>query len=245
MKKLLFPILAISVLVACKKDEDPKNDEPAPETNQMTIEIHPKFGDEEMHLNSVYTTTNGDKIKFTLFKALMQKIQFSDQTMDVLWNYADGKQLLTAEGSPVNNSFSANLGVEESLNHNDPTQFPTDSPLNILNANDMHWSWNPGYIFYKIEAKMDTIDDGNDNFDHFVNYHIGRDANLRSLNLSNVNWDSNGTSHKLVLKFDFEQFISNGTSVIDLRADNITHSGPDHTVLTTQVANNFRDAFSN
>lgn len=249
MKKILFPILMTAVVFSCKKKEDPKDDNstPMPVTNQMTVEINPMYGTQEMKIDSVYTTTNGDKIKFTLFKVLMENIQFSGKTIQAgLFNYANGKTLVSVEGTPASSSsFSANLGVDSLLNHNNPTQFSTDSPLNILNANDMHWSWNPGYIFFKVEAKMDTIADGTDNFDHFVNYHIGRDENLRVLNLSNVNWQSNGTSHKLVLDFDFEKFISNETSVINLRTDNISHAGAGQEAISTLVADNFRDAFSN
>lgn len=244
MKKYVFPVFFLVFLFACKKKE---SNTPIGESHQMNIEIQSKFGAQTMYLDSIYSTTNGDKIKFTLFKVLMENIQFSGKTIQsASYNCAEGNDLLSIKGKPVENDvFSANLGVDSTLNHNDPTQFPTESPLNILNANDMHWSWSPGYIFFKIEAKMDTIDDGNDNFDHFVTYHIGRDENLRTLNLPTINWESLGENHKLILNFDFEKFISNGSSTINLRADNISHSGAGQQVLSTQIANNFKNAFSN
>jgi hypothetical protein len=154
--------------------------------------------------------------------------------------------LFQAEGETTDaTTLTANLGIGASNNHSDPSAFPVESPLNILNSGGMHWSWNPGYIFMKVEARVDTIPDGNALFDHNVIFHIGRDVNLQSLSLSSLNWQKEtDLISTLPLKLDMVEFLDNGTQSIDLTTEFTSHSSGGQEVLSLKVIENFRDAIS-
>jgi hypothetical protein len=112
-------------------------------------------------------------------------------------------------------------------------------------ANDMHWDWNPGYIFIKVEAKVDTLADGVDNFDHFVIFHIGTDPLIQTLNFTSVNWISNGNGlYTLPLKLDMQKFLQNGAQTIDLKTEHSSHTMAGQEVLSLKVIQNFKDAIS-
>ena len=47
------------------------------------------------------------------------------------------------------------VGVDQSMNHEDPAAFPTDSPLAPQNPS-MHWGWTAGYRFIAMEGMGGT-----------------------------------------------------------------------------------------
>ncbi|MGJ8652929.1 MAG: MbnP family protein [Opitutaceae bacterium] len=49
------------------------------------------------------------------------------------------------------------VGLEESVNHSDPAQYPADHPLNP-NLNILHWDWQTGYIFLALEGRYRNAD---------------------------------------------------------------------------------------
>ncbi len=52
-------------------------------------------------------------------------------------------------------SISFHIGVEESVNHNDPTLWPSDHPL-APKSPSMHWGWAGGYRFIAMEGNAGT-----------------------------------------------------------------------------------------
>lgn len=236
-----------SVLVACKD----KTPEPTPveEEDVLRVTVQPTFGSEYLYLDSVYTTVEGYDVKFTNLQFFMENMQGSNgQIKDVaLFSYVDsGVELFDGSGVPADAStWTANLGVSVTLNHSDPSAFPNSSPLNILNAGAMHWDWNPGYIFAKIEAKVDTIQDGNALFDHQVVLHVGLDENLQTLQFTNCNWQQL-SNHLFILplKLDLAVVLQNGTQTIDLKHEYTSHSMAGQEALTLKVLQNLKAAIS-
>ena len=51
------------------------------------------------------------------------------------------------------------VGVPQSVNHNDPSAYPSDHPLYPQNPS-MHWGWASGYRFWALEGKIDANNDG-------------------------------------------------------------------------------------
>src|SRR5690606_1674593 len=139
-----------------------------------------------------------------------------------------GTSFISVKADKANfTNLSANLGVGATDNHSDPSAFPNDNVLNIAIANDMHWSWNPGYIFLKVEAKVDTIPDATELFDHTIVFHVGLDANLQTWTVSDLNWSTiNATTSRTTLKLDLEKFLQNNGQNIDLKTEFSTHSAP-------------------
>jgi hypothetical protein len=117
--------------------------------------------------------------------------------------------------------------------------------LNIAIANDMHWDWNPGYIFFKIEAKVDTIVDGVTNCDHNLVYHVGTDSYFTTKTITGFNWSENGSASKdALLKLDMKNFFENGSNPIDVKTEFTTHSMASQSVLTEKARLNFAASIS-
>ena len=108
----------------------------------------------------------------------------------------------------------------------------------------MHWDWNPGYIFVKIEAKVDTIQDGISLFDHNVIFHVGKDENLKSLSFDNINWVNIGDEHVFSLKLDLLHFLDTGSSSIDLKIEHTSHTSTGQEVLSDKIMTNFKESLT-
>lgn len=136
-----------------------------------------------------------------------------------------------------------NLGVDNPDNSSDPSAFPNESPLNILNSNDMHWGWNPGYIYVKIEGMCDTIPNGIDEYNQPISFHVGKVENLKQLQFTNVNWLKVGDRHEMNLKLDMKSFFSlNGG--INLKIDNTCHTAAGQELLAEKIISNFKESLS-
>ena len=238
--KLLLVFLVLAAIQSCK------NDSTVVDVTRyyLTGIVHPKYGTVELDLDSVYQTPEGYDIKFTDVKFYLQDMKDgTNQILDAaLFDYRNSDTLFKVEGNPEGiTSLTANLGVDASINHADPSAFPNDSPLNIAISNDMHWGWSPGYIFVKIEAKADTIADGVPLFDHTIVYHVGLDVNLQQMNFSTITWNPYGLEYILNFELDMQAFLS-GPQPIDVKTEYTTHSAAGQEVLTLKVAQNFAAA---
>lgn len=241
-----FSLITIG-LISCKEDQT--KPEPAEPKSELKVTVQPVFGAVDLELDSTYTTSAGHDIQFVNLKFFIENIQTPSGSIKdaALFDYREtGTSLFQAEGKTADaTSLTANLGVGATNNHADPSAFPVESALNILNSGGMHWSWNPGYIFMKVEARVDTIPDGVPLFDHNVIFHIGRDVNLQSLSFSSLNWQQETDLISMVpLKLDMVTFLDNGTQSIDLKTEYTSHSSAGQEVLSLKVIENFRDALS-
>jgi hypothetical protein len=245
--QLLLLIVGFS-LTSCKKD--PVEDPPVVVVNeQLSIQVLPVFGSQTLFLDSTYLTDEGFEIQFTDVKFYGGNWKNGSETLfeTAFFDYRNnGNKFARISKKP--DSFSALqglLGVDSSLNHLDPTAFANDNPLNIANAGDMHWSWNPGYIFIKVEARVDTIQDGIPLFDHYAVYHVGTDNFIQNLDFPIVNWTLIGEkSYRANMKLDLHQFLSNAVQPINVKNEFMTHTAAGQEVLTLKAIQNFKSALS-
>jgi cytochrome c peroxidase len=87
------------------------------------------------------------------------------------------------------------VGLEPSLNHSDPAQYPARHPLNP-NLNGLHWGWAGGYIFLALEGLWrDTGGEWRG-----YSFHLGNDPHLMTVEIP-VALDLN-QDKSLVLTFD-------------------------------------------
>lgn len=234
------------ILLSCKLD----NTTPMVSvSNNLQLVLQPTFGNEDLLLDETYITEEGYGVQFTDIKCYFTSIANGSKlfTDAALFDYRQkGNVLKQVIGSPNDfDSLQLHVGVHAQFNHLDPSTFPIDNPLNIAIANDMHWDWNPGYIFVKIEAKVDTVANGIDEFNHTVVFHVGGDSYLRNLNFNTVNWQLLSPNFaRLSWKFDAQKFLKNGSQVIDLKTEYSTHSAAGQEALSLKVMNNFTNAIS-
>jgi hypothetical protein len=247
MSKFFFYFLFLIIfIISCKKN-DP---EPQPVDNYLKITVQPTYmnnGAEHALLDSIYTTPEGYKVKFTDAKFYLTKIKNGNSNLleSAFFDFREtGLLLARIKGDYTQySSLQGFIGVDSVLNHSDPSAFPNDSPLNISNAGPMHWGWNPGYIFINLEGKVDTIPDGVNNLDHSFSFHIGTDLYRRDLNFPTVNWQTVSATEKVFpLKLDLWKFLHNPLSSIDLKTEFLTHTGAGQQALTNKVTSNFQQA---
>jgi hypothetical protein len=189
----------------------------------------------------------GYRYFFTDIKLLGTDMVNSAKTLSsaFLYNYQlTGTLLATAVGNKSSfTNLSMNLGVADPLNHADPSLPANASPLNISNAGDMHWGWNPGYIFVKLEGKVDTIPDGIDNFDHNFVFHLGMDPVFRTTNFTDLNWTAvSYTKSKTNLLLQMRTLFDQPGNEIDLRVNYTSHSATSQMPLTNLVMDQFKTA---
>lgn len=249
MKNLLYlSVLGFLLMLESCKDPAPEP-QPAVE-DELSVTIQPVYGPVNLELDQTYTTPEGYSIQFTDIRFYLTTLKNASGKLlanSALFDYrANGNSLLTVSGKPTDfPSISGFFGVDETLNHDDPSAFPTNDPLNILIANDMHWDWNPGYIFLKVEAKVDTVPDAVSNFNHFVVFHVGGDEVLQTINFTGLSWLTKGTAkYELPLKLDLYNFLQNGTQFIDVKTEHSSHSLAGEEAISLKVIQNLKDALT-
>jgi len=246
LRKVWLSVFLLLVLISC---EDEKVPEPVPTINKLKVTMQPTYGLANLLLDQTVVSQEGYLVQFTEIKCYFSEFKNGSNELfqAALYNFREtGTFVCNVEGKPEDfQSIDGYLGVTGQYNHDDPSAFPNESPLNIMNANDMHWDWSPGYIFVKVEAKVDTIPDAVQNFDHTVVFHVGTDEFLQTLSLTSLNWNAIDQHNSLLaLKLDLEKFLHNGFQSIDLKTEYSTHSAAGEGALSLKVIQNFKDAIS-
>lgn len=246
MKINIYILFILTIIFSCNKDDS----NPTSNKNKyLSITVDPIFGTQPFYLDSIYTTSEGYKVKFTDLKFYFSALRNGTDTLTkaALFDFSSTGNLLTRLIGDYNkfSSLQGNIGVIQSLNHLDPAAFPNDSPLNISNAGTMHWSWNTGYIFISIEGKTDTIPDATLNLNHNFSFHVGTDQFLETISFSVINWQAvSDKEHRFELKLDLLSLLQNPTRPIDLKKEFLTHSASGQYSLTLKVAQNFKEALT-
>lgn len=247
-RSLLLLLVFPALLLSCKKDK-PKPASPVIVEDQLSITVQPEFGNTAFYLDSTYMTDDGVAIQFTDIKFFAGDWKNGSKSLidAALFDYRqNGTAFISVKKSPDDfQALQGYLGIGAAANHSDPTAYPNEHPLNITNAGGMHWGWNPGYIFIKVEARADTIPDGIPLFDHNIVLHVGTDAFLRTLDFPAVNWTKLAEhSWKAGMKLDMQRFLSNGTQVIHLKTEYTSHSAPGQEAVSIKAIENFAAALS-
>lgn len=242
-KFLIAPALLFAIFISCEKD---KPEEPEEDPKEMQVDLVPYFGTQKLYLDSVYTTDENYLIQFQEVRLYMTGFQNGSHSLSdvALFNLRQTQYafLKTQADAADFASMQAVLGIDSLRNHADPSSFPTANPLNIMIANDMHWGWNPGYIFMYIDAKIDTIPDGTANLDHFISFHIGKDEFKQDLSFSNITWVKSGENlSKANLILDLKKFLYEPV-MLNLKEENISHTGAGQDALSLKVIRNFANA---
>jgi len=174
-----------------------KEKEPEITESEVTMKINFRYGSQPLVYDQEYTYDTDKKIKIELVKFYISKPALRNAAGDWVpfgseYFLVDlGHPTFSAGKMPVGN-YSAirfGVGVDNSRNiQSDPqaipaTDYPNDHPLNA--ASDMYWSWATGYIFVKVEGRIDANNNGSyiDVEDKTVSYHPGVPELFRSIQL--------------------------------------------------------------
>lgn len=214
---------------------------------ELTLHLHQMVGDQELTIDQEYTV-NGTKISFSLFQYYLSGFQIMD--MDGTGYGIDDVYLLgktdkmhypvgTIRGGHAH-MLRFNVGIDAATNAQSEADFAAwdaDHPL-AAQTPSMHWNWNLGYIFFKVEGKVDSNGDGvlNQNFI----FHVGTDNMLRETTVM-VHKDIASADEAIHLKVDLAKVVENIDFSIDTNWDTHTGNNPE---LAKKLADNLAGAFS-
>jgi len=261
---LIVFTLGVLSFTSCSKNEGPAPDQ------QLTGNLQLKFdhivGDKKLQLSSgEYTNTAGELFTVDLLKYYVSNVKIST---------ADGRTYTVPQeesyfliDASVTESQFVNIEVPEgdytqltfllgvdSLRSTMPVEDRTGvlDPAGDHNGGGMYWSWNSGYIFFKMEGQSPAVDlEGDPTGQHRYRYHIGGFGGYDAPTLNNIKTVSldlsrAGTANvRQELSSNVHLFIDlakvfNGSTTVSL-AENPTVMFGDYSAF---IANNYQAMFS-
>jgi hypothetical protein len=202
--KIIPAIVAIGVVLqSCKKEETPMTPTPVDNSKVIEMRFYPKWGTAPLTLNTRYTNAAGDTVQLSAIKFYVSEAALVDSTgkefkltdgdahakashgsglaiwlvdMSATTVAANGYYPFQAKGAPGKyRGVKFSVGVPFDENHKDAAT--QGEPLGPNSG--MYWSWNPGYIFHKIEGRVDSAGQ-----QKVLNYHLGEDNRKATIRLA-------------------------------------------------------------
>lgn len=146
--------------------------QPDPKDNTLSIKFNINVGTVPLVYNTNYTV-GGYTVQYTDFRFYISQPVFSSGADMIYFNDA----YFLGDASSTNNTFvvgdlgkrtidgiAFGFGVDSSRNTQNGSKavpafsYGVDHPLS--SGYNMYWSWNPGYIWMKLEGRMDSNADG-------------------------------------------------------------------------------------
>ncbi len=241
ISKIAFALILFSIftLSSCNKDK----------SKTVDLQFNYKVGSEAFSYDQTYTI-GGTAIKFDLVQFYVSGISVEDHDGNL--GSFETEYLLVKPGASTHSlgllseSFeddhvhylNFNVGIDAATNGQTESSFmsrPAEDPLAAQDPR-MHWSWNTGYIFLKIDAQVDT--DGNGTVDSTAAFHIGTNDFLASTRTM-LHTDLETGENTLSLNFDIAKLFEG----VDLSTEYFTMT-MSNMPLATKVKNNIPSAFS-
>jgi|GEM_PF-1275683 len=150
-----------------------------------------RFGADTLRTGRKYLTAGGDSVRFEMAKFYVSEIALVDSTgkshpligthlVDMFDSASQARGYAIVSVKAIPGTYSGvrfSVGVPFDENHRDPTT--QSAPLGT--ESQMFWSWNSGYIFHRVEGKVDSAGSPKTFF-----YHIGTDNSKLQVNLFSV-----------------------------------------------------------
>ena len=171
--------------------------------NHLKIEINPFFKTKVLEKNSWYVSKNNDslqfsKIKFYLtdFKILTKEGKIkqlpNSDFLVAIFNGESSSILLENVSYKTGDQLLFNIGVNEKMNTSGALSGALDP------ANGMYWSWQSGYINFKIEGKSPSCSTRKNKFQ----FHIGGYKKPFAATRSKSVTITNAINNVLIIDFD-------------------------------------------
>src|SRR5688572_20847216 len=182
-------VILISVIVSCKKDvktETTPDPTPTPtptpnpgnetKTGGLSLYFENKVDSVGLAFDKDYVNTNGDtfsvsKLNYFICNIVLTRQDgstFAEPESYHLVKHSDqATYWINIKNVPVGayKTVKFTLGVDSARN----VSGAQTGDLSMTTASDMFWSWNTGYIFFKLEGKSPKSTDALKN----IEYHIG------------------------------------------------------------------------
>ncbi|CAH0995829.1 hypothetical protein EMA8858_01957 [Emticicia aquatica] len=181
LSKLFLAIFATVLIISCQKEEEiGPNDK-----NSISIEFDNRIGDQKLVLGTTKATNVlGEDFTVTKLNYFVSNISLKNENGEVvnflndyfLIRQSDESSLVvTLKDVPAGNytELSYVIGVDSLKSISDVSQRTGVLDPASYGADNMYWSWNSGYIFFKMEGKSAAIPANNMMGMTQYEFHIG------------------------------------------------------------------------
>lgn len=195
--------------------------------NTIEIQLKPLYNGQPISINQLLTDANGTDFKITRMEYYLHEFAITHDggqstTLSTSDNYvlANANSLFytIGTGNIVSvESIGFKVGVDTSLNHDDPSLYPMGHPLGNQTPS-MHWGWAAGYRFLALEAEVDA--DGDGVMETLLQSHIVGDQFIKTVSpitISNSTLD--GSTVKIALTYDINLWLTN----VDVATAGVNH----------------------
>lgn len=239
MKNSFYFFLALFgfglILVSCQDDE------PQTATVTPTINLQMRVGSETLSAGNIYEI-NGTALQVNVAQFYVGDITLSGEETNssedffVIGTNLNSIDLPSTEVGEYDLSFGVGVNAEiNALSEDDFTSRPAGDPLGMQEPS-MHWNWNAGYKFLRIDGMVDTDADGVP--DQAVEYHLGSNPFFATLNSPNqISLTEEDAA--ITVRFDLAALFAGA----DLSTGEVTHVG-DNKPLADLMLANYTEAFS-
>lgn len=230
---LLSAAALLLVMPACSKNK----------TGTVKIQFVPKAGQADLQYGAEHQNSLGQTFKMSLLRFYVSELALTGEDPETYEGSHFSIDLdnltITAVNVPKGDytGISFGVGVEESINHSDPTAADASSPLNPAHDRYQHWDWNTGYIFIKLEGTADTTTNGVADANFL--YHIGTDDLYKLITINSQYEVAKDETTTVNVEVDVAEILKN----IDFKTEIRSHTSPDTYDVAVKIANNIPGAF--
>lgn len=262
MKKTFLPFAVIAIIAlltvsSCKKDKD--NDLGS---GPITLHFDNRAGSDDLVFGTNYTTPNGESVNFSKFNYYISNVVFIKTDGSEYVVPKDSCYHLVMESDPETAELTINnvpggdyngvrfiIGVDSLKSTTDISQRTGDlDPADA--ASDMYWTWNSGYIFYKLEGTSPSAPYDSMMGMSMFYYHIGGFGGYNAPTINNIktvtlNYSGEaghagtGKAPEIHIFADVMEVFKTPTNLII--AD---HPGVMFAPYSTTIADNYKDMFT-
>lgn len=245
MKRSLGLLIAPLLMLGCKKDEAPVDDQIPHNSTTVAVAFQWVFGTEGFSVDSFYHDDFGTLIQVDSVNFYLSNIWFENDAGDSVAGFP-GKYLLirSAQGGMIRT-----IGLLDAHLHDMHLDFGLDSAGNFtdlavaeppLNEPSYWWGWSTGRVFARIMGKYDLDGDGVlTGAEGTFSYDCGTMPLLRSATI-NVHTDADmGGTAIIDLQVDVQRILQG----VDVSNDPVTHTN-DNLPLATLLMNNLANSVS-
>lgn len=185
-------LLSILSLITISCDDDDVNPD---EKGSLKIEFDNRIGEEDLELNTDYTNASGETFRIAKLNYYISNIRLrrssgddfvvpQDSSYFLIMEDDAESQMVAINGIPAGdyNEVTFTIGVDSLRSTMDVSK--RAGVLNPAQGHDgMYWTWNSGYIFFKMEGTSPAAPADQENKFY---YHIGGYGGYDSPTLNNI-----------------------------------------------------------
>ncbi len=200
--RIKFVFIYILVISAIVLQSCSRKDEVAPtgggEMSTLSIQFDNIVGSKKLQLNTgAYVNASGETFKVSLLQYYISNIQLKDASGKTFVVPQDSSYFLIKEGDgpsqfakvrvPAGDYYTLSfvLGVDSLRNTMDISKRTGVLDPATGMDNGMYWSWNSGYIFFKMEGTSDAVA-ADPSGQHKFRYHIGGFGGYSAPTINNI-----------------------------------------------------------